>query len=62
MQNNEILGPYAEKFESVRQDLVKEYKELMSDRAFANLDRFSRSLVHRLQSTFTRALINNKEK
>lgn len=62
MQNNNILEPYAEKFEIVRQELMKEYKELMSDRAFSNLDRFSRSLIHRLQSTFTRALINNKEK
>lgn len=62
MQNNNILEPYAEKFELVRQELMKEYKELMSDRAFSNLDRFSRSLIHRLQSTFTRAIINNNEK
>ncbi|TAL67326.1 MAG: glutamyl-tRNA reductase [Bacteroidetes bacterium] len=62
MQNNSLLEPYAEKFELVRQDLLKEYKEQMSDNAFLNLDRFSRSLVHRLQSTFTRALINNKGK
>ncbi|MCL5991364.1 MAG: glutamyl-tRNA reductase [Bacteroidetes bacterium] len=62
MQNNNLLEPYAEKFELVRQELMKEYKELMSDRAFSNLDRFSRSLIHRLQSTFTRALVNNKEK
>ncbi|MBI5324555.1 MAG: glutamyl-tRNA reductase [Ignavibacteriae bacterium] len=62
LQNNNILEPYAEKFELVRQELMKEYKELMSDRAFSNLDRFSRSLIHRLQSTFTRAIVNNKEK
>ncbi|OGU95673.1 MAG: hypothetical protein A2220_04295 [Ignavibacteria bacterium RIFOXYA2_FULL_35_10] len=62
MQNNNILEPYAEKFELVRQELMKEFKELMSDRAFSNLDRFSRSLIHRLQSTFTRALVNNKDK
>ena len=62
MQNNNILEPYAEKFEMVRQDLLKEYKEMMSDNAFTNLDKFSRSLIHRLQSTFTKAIINNREK
>jgi glutamyl-tRNA reductase len=61
-QSYKILEPYAEKFELIRQDLLKEYQEQLSEKSFEKLDRFSRSLVHRMQSTFVRALINNKEK
>ncbi len=59
-QNDKILEPYAEKFELIRQDLLKEYQEQLSEKSFEKLDRFSRSLVHRMQSTFVRALLNNK--
>lgn len=59
--NNPFLNPYAEKFEQIRQQLIQESRGHFSDNDYENVDRLSKSLVHRLQSTFIRMIIKNQE-
>ncbi len=59
-QNNNLLEPYAEKFEIVRQALLEENHKQFSDEAYQKVDRLTRSLVHRLQSTFVRILVKSE--
>lgn len=60
-QNNNLLEPYAERFEIVRQSLLEENQKQFSEEAMMKVDRLTRSLVHRLQSTFVRILVKNEE-
>ncbi len=60
-QENFILEPYLEKFEIQRQEVLDEYKKFFSDENFKKVDKLTKSLVHRLQATFTRALIKTNE-
>lgn len=59
--NNPMLNPYSEKFEIIRQQLMQENKPFFSESGYEDLDRITRSLVHRLQSTFVRMLVKNQE-
>ncbi len=56
-QNNNLLEPYAEKFELVRQQLLEENQKQFSDDDYIKVDRITRHLVHQLQSTFVRILV-----
>ena len=58
---NFILEPYLEKFEVQRQEVLEEYREYFSDESYIKADKLTRSLIHRLQATFTRALIKTNE-
>jgi len=60
-RTNTMLEPYSEKFEIIRQQLLEEYKQQFSHIAFDKVDKLSRSLVHRMQSTFVRALIRTNQ-
>jgi glutamyl-tRNA reductase len=59
-QNNEILNPYAEKFELIRQQVIEENIDQFPKQTLEQVDKLTRHLVHRLQSTFVRALIKTK--
>lgn len=56
-QADTILKPFAEKFEEIRQQILDETIEQFSDNDFKKVDKLSKHLVHRLQSTFVRILI-----
>jgi glutamyl-tRNA reductase len=60
-QNNTLLEPYSEKFELVRQQLMEEYKQQFSPQTYDKVDKLSKSLIHRLQSTFIRAIIRTNQ-
>jgi glutamyl-tRNA reductase len=61
MRTNTILEPYSEKFEIIRQQIMDEYKNQLPEAAYEKADKLSRSLVHRMQSTFVRALIRTNQ-
>ncbi len=61
MRTNKLLEPYTEKFEIARQQLMEEYKSEFTPHTFEKADKMSRSLVHRLQSTFVRALLRTNQ-
>ncbi len=60
-RNNKMLEPYAEKFEMIRQQLFEEYKSQLPTESISKVDKMTRSLVHRMQSTFIRALIQQQK-
>jgi len=60
-QDNYILEPYLEKFEIQRQEVLEEYKQYFTEENFKKVDKLTKSLIHRLQATFTRALIKTNE-
>jgi glutamyl-tRNA reductase len=60
-QNNTLLEPYSEKFELVRQQLMEEYKQQFSPQTYDKVDKLTQSLIHRLQSTFIRAIVRTNQ-
>ncbi len=60
-QNNQYLNPYAEKFELIRQQLIEENKHAFPQQTLEEVDRMTRSLIHRLQPTIIRALVNTEK-
>lgn len=63
--NDEILGPFAEKFEKVRLELLDEYKNTFNPKDFEKIDKLSKQLLHRTKSIFVSALNelnSNKER
>jgi glutamyl-tRNA reductase len=60
-QGNDLINPYAEKFELIRQQLLEENREQFSDQSFDQVNRMSKHLVHRMQSIFMRILLNNQQ-
>ena len=64
-QKDEYLSLFAEKAEKIRLRLLDETRLQISDDELPLLDRFSRSLLHRLKSTINQAVLmnefNNKE-
>ncbi|MFP4544605.1 MAG: glutamyl-tRNA reductase [Candidatus Kapaibacterium sp.] len=60
-RKNNLLEPYAEKFEQIRCQLVEENKAHFTESELEKIDKFSKSLTHRMQSTFMRILIKKCE-
>ncbi len=60
-QNDNTIAYFNEKVESIRLQLLDEAKLQNSEEEIKNLDKFSRSLVHRLKSTINQVLKTNDE-
>lgn len=60
--SNDILKPYAEKFEKTRLEILEEYQTQFSEANFEKIDKLTRKLIHRLQSSFISALSKNNLK
>jgi glutamyl-tRNA reductase len=60
-QQNDVFAPFVEKMELMRQQLLDETNAQLSDEEFQLLDKFSRSLVHRLKATVNQALRTNTD-
>ncbi len=60
-RTNTILEPYSEKFELIRQQLLEEYHRQFSVDAYKKADKMTKSLVHRMQSTFVRAILKTNQ-
>ncbi|MFC2084038.1 glutamyl-tRNA reductase [Bacteroidota bacterium] len=62
-QNDDVLGPFAEKIELMRLQLLDETKVQFTDDEFHALEKFSRSITHRMKSIFNQVIkINNIKK
>jgi glutamyl-tRNA reductase len=57
-QSNEVLAPIAEKLELCRQQFLEEYRRQYEQPGYDALDKFSRHLLHTLQSTFVKIVMN----
>jgi glutamyl-tRNA reductase len=60
-QKDDYIGVFAEKVESIRLQLLDETKLQVSEDELHLLDKFSRSLLHRMKSTITQTVIMNDE-
>jgi glutamyl-tRNA reductase len=60
-QKDDYLGVFAEKIESIRLQLLDETKLQVSEDEQLLLDKFSRSLIHRMKSTINQTVILNDE-
>ena len=60
-QKDDYMGVFAEKIESIRLQLLEETKMQVSEEEMILLDKFSRSLLHRMKSTITETVILNNE-
>lgn len=60
-RHNEVLGPYAEKFEEIRQQVFEEFIDQFSASNHEKIDKLTKSITHRMQSTFVRILIKQKQ-
>jgi len=58
---DDILGPYAEKFEKIRLELLDEYKNLFAPNEFEKVDKLTRQLIHRSKSIFINVLKEQSE-
>lgn len=58
-QKDDVFAPLAEKIELMRQQLLDETNSQFSEDEFQLLDKFSKSLVHRLKATVNQALRTN---
>jgi glutamyl-tRNA reductase len=58
-QKDDVLGSFAEKIEQMRQQLLDETNLQFSEDEFQLLDKFSRSLIHRLKATVNQVLKTN---
>jgi len=56
-QKDDYLGAYAEKAETIRLQLLDETKLQVSEDELQLLDKFSRSLLHRMKSTINQAVL-----
>jgi glutamyl-tRNA reductase len=59
-QKDEYLESFAEKAEKIRLHLLEETKLQISEDEFPLLDKFSRSLLHRLKSTINLTILTNE--
>jgi len=60
-QKDDYLGVFAEKIESIRLQLLDESKLQVSEYEMKLLDKFSRSLLHRMKSTIAQTVLMNDE-
>jgi glutamyl-tRNA reductase len=60
-QKDDYLGVFAEKIESIRLQFLDETKLQVSEEELHLLDKFSRSLLHRMKSTITQTVLLNNE-
>ena len=60
-QRDDYLGVFAEKIESIRLQLLDESKLQVSEYEMKLLDKFSRSLLHRMKSTINQTVLMNDE-
>jgi len=60
-QKDDYLGVFAEKIESIRLQLLDESKLQVSENEMKLLDKFSRSLLHRMKSTIAQTVLMNDE-
>jgi glutamyl-tRNA reductase len=60
-QKDDYMGVFAEKVESIRLQLLDETKLQVSEEELLLLDKFSRSLLHRMKSTITQTVLLNNE-
>ena len=60
-QKDDYLGVFAEKIETIRLQLLDETKLDVSEDELLLLDKFSRSLLHRMKSTINQTVILNNE-
>ncbi|GAG53615.1 unnamed protein product, partial [marine sediment metagenome] len=58
-QKDDVFAPFAEKIELMRQQLLDETNAQLSENEFQLLDKFSRSLIHRLKASVNQALRTN---
>jgi glutamyl-tRNA reductase len=56
-QKDDYLGAFAEKAETIRMQLLDETKLQVSEDELQLLDKFSRSLLHRMKSTITQVVL-----
>ncbi len=56
-QISDILAPYIEKFELIRQQVIQENSPYFTNSDFEKIDKISRQLLHRLQSVFIKILL-----
>lgn len=61
-QINDILTPYSEKFELIRQQVIQENSPYFTQSDFEKVDKISRQLLHRLQSVFVKILLKEDSK
>lgn len=59
-QSDEIMAEYAEKFETIRQQLVEEYRSQFSPQNADKIEKLTKSLMHRTKSTFVRILMKQQ--
>ena len=59
-QKDEYIGLFAEKAEKIRLQLLEEARLQIPDDELPLLDKFSRSLLHRLKSTINQAILINE--
>ncbi|MFC2119536.1 glutamyl-tRNA reductase [Bacteroidota bacterium] len=60
-QNDDVFAPFVEKIEFMRQQLIDETNSQLSEEEFKLLDKFSRSLIHRLKATVNQVLRTNTD-
>jgi glutamyl-tRNA reductase len=60
-QRDDVFSPFAEKIELMRQQLLDETNTQFSDDEYQLLDKFSRSLIHRLKASINQALRTNAD-
>jgi len=60
-QNDDVFAPFVEKIELMRQQLLDETNAQLSEEEFQLLDKFSRSLIHRLKATVNQVLRTNTD-
>jgi glutamyl-tRNA reductase len=58
---DDILGPYAEKFEKIRLELLDEYRNIFAPNEFGKIDKLTRQLIHRSKSIFISVLKEQNE-
>ncbi|NNG27917.1 MAG: glutamyl-tRNA reductase [Ignavibacteriaceae bacterium] len=58
-QKDDVFAPFAEKIELMRQQLIDETNTQLSKKEIQMLEKFSRSLVHRLKASVNQALRTN---
>jgi glutamyl-tRNA reductase len=61
-QKDDVFSPLAEKIELMRQQLLDEVNTQLSEEEYQLLDKFSRSLIHRLKATVNQALRTNENR
>ena len=58
---SDLLKPFAERFEMTRLQILDEYRTQFPEKSFEKVDRLSRQMLHRLQSTFVSVLSKNNK-